>query len=922
MRASCVLENVGKSDFEVAGVNARLIGIRVMNWVRVILVSVSCCFPLRSKAGEKLAFFSKSDRGPAPAMRVIRANCLACHSDEKMKGELRLTTRENLLKGGDDGPVLAPGKASESLLMRVVLPDSDPHMPPKKQLSEKDMATLRQWISDGAKWDAKALVEPLVPGKPVQLGAMPASYQPVLALALSPDEKRLAVGRANQIYLHDLTQTNRPIVAQLDAQGDAVQSLAWSADGRWLVSGGFRRVTLWKMDSSRYELGDQTNRLTTHPGPLPFEGRGRTDGREERGDVSGTLPYGRGSVLVTNDLVGRITALEFTTDGAKLVAADGRPTQSGIVHLISVADGRCEATWQAHGDSIYALRLSPDGKLLATGGADKLVKLWDLETRKEVAKLEAHMGHVLALAFNKDGSLLASGGADKVLNIWDVKTRKQEITINKHPAPILGLSWTPDGKSLFSICEDGSPHLFTDFKIHSGAESSDGARERTFGGAGELLYSLAAAANGKTVFSGAHDGNVYAWNGEGNLQGKLVAPVAEVEQPKVGKTKWGGQSAEDKVDRAKPLSFINDVLPVLSKAGCNAGSCHAKPDGQNGFKLSVFAFDPRSDYRHIVKADRGRRIFPACPEESLILQKPTLGIEHEGGQRFEVGSEFYKTILAWIKQGMPFSQTNEPALVEIKVDPSERRYHRGAAQPLRVEARYSDGRMRDVTGLADYVSYDKDVAKVDERGVVKVGTLRGEGVIIARYMGLVAISRITVPVDKVLPDSLYASLGAPPLDRASSPQPSPPSNGGEGEQTRESRASASGRAFPRTDDQTNRLTPHPSPLPVEGRGRNPGIDELVRARLKSLGLAPSQGCTDSEFLRRASLDTIGTLPTPEQAREFLADTSPGKRSRLIDRLLEHPAYADHWAVKWGDLLRGNPSRVGVKPVYMLDLWLR
>src|SRR5207249_4432222 len=139
------------------------------------------------------------------------------------------------------------------------------------------------------------------------------------------------------------------------------------------------------------------------------------------------------------------------------------------------------------------------------------------------------------------------------------------------------------------------------------------------------------------------------------------------------KTKWGGQSAEDKVGRdkktgivrtatgskkgEKSLSFINDVLPVLSKAGCNAGSCHAKPDGQNGFKLSVFAFDPKSDYKQIVKADRGRRIFPACPEESLILKKPTLGIEHEGGQRFQADSEFYKIIAAWIKQGMPFSQT-------------------------------------------------------------------------------------------------------------------------------------------------------------------------------------------------------------------------------------------------------------------------
>ncbi len=350
---------------------------------------------------------------------------------------------------------------------------------------------------------------------------------------------------------------------------------------------------------------------------------------------------------------------------------------------------------------------------------------------------------------------------------------------------------------------------------------------------------------------------------EGLIRG--LKPGAAVVKAKVKGQAVAVRVTVEAAPTGKPLSFVNDVLPVLSKAGCNAGSCHAKPDGQNGFKLSVFAYDPKSDYRQIVKADRGRRIFPACPEESLILKKPTLGIEHEGGQRFEAGSEFYKTILTWIKQGLPFSQTNDPALVEIKVFPHERRCQKGASQSLLVQARYSDGHVKDVTDVAEFVSNDKEMAKVDERGLVKVGSLSGEGVVIARFMGLVDISRITVPADEVLPDSFYASLLG---------------------------------------------------------SRRSQIDKLVCARLKSLGLAPSEVCTDSEFLRRASLDAIGTLPTLDQAREFLADTLLDKRAKLIDRLLEHPAYADHWAVKWDDLLRPNPSRVGVKPVYLLDLWLR
>ena len=311
------------------------------------------------------------------------------------------------------------------------------------------------------------------------------------------------------------------------------------------------------------------------------------------------------------------------------------------------------------------------------------------------------------------------------------------------------------------------------------------------------------------------------------------------------------------------ISFINDVLPVLSKAGCNAGACHAKPQGQNGFKLSVFAYDPQSDYTSIVKASRGRRVSPANPAGSLLLQKPTMALAHGGGRRLDPGTELYQTLRNWIQQGMPYAGSDEPALRDIKVFPAERRYQKGAAQPLLVQARYSDGNIRDVTPLTEFYSNEKEIARVDEHGVVNVGSLSGEGVIIARFMGLVSVSRITVPADRALPEALYAAL------------------------------------------------------PVHNE-----IDKLVHAQLQKLGLAPSGPCTDSEFLRRASLDVTGVLPTPDEVRAFGQDTNPDKRNELINRLLASPAYADYWAVKWGDLIRPNPFRVGVKPVYLLDLWLR
>lgn len=314
-------------------------------------------------------------------------------------------------------------------------------------------------------------------------------------------------------------------------------------------------------------------------------------------------------------------------------------------------------------------------------------------------------------------------------------------------------------------------------------------------------------------------------------------------------------------DRAP--GFVYDVLPMLSRAGCNAGGCHAKPEGQNGFKLSVFAFDPRADHRAIVKGDRGRRVFPAAPEESLLLRKATQAVEHGGGQRFEVGSAPHRLLTDWIAGGMPYAHPDDAALVGVDVYPRDRRYRKGATQALAVTARYADGLARDVTALAAFASTEPQVARVDDAGRIAVGDVTGGAVVTARFMGEVAVSRVTVPSERLLPDSLYAALPA-----------------------------------------------------------NNFIDEAVHARLKELGLAPSALCTDAEFIRRASLDAIGVLPTPDEARAFLADASPDKRARLVDQLLGRPAYADYWATKWGDLLRPNTQRVGVKPVYLIDRWIR
>ncbi len=311
------------------------------------------------------------------------------------------------------------------------------------------------------------------------------------------------------------------------------------------------------------------------------------------------------------------------------------------------------------------------------------------------------------------------------------------------------------------------------------------------------------------------------------------------------------------------LSFVGDVLPVLAKAGCAGGSCHAKPKGQNGFSLSVFSHDPESDYREVVKDQRGRRVFPALPSESLLLKKPTLKVEHEGGRRFAADSFFYSIIHRWIEEGMLYKRVDEPILNGIDVFPLERRYSKSSYQQLVVTANFSDGSSRDVSHLAEFSSNEKDIVEINSDGLLRVGGLNGEGVIVVRYQGKVALARVIVPADSSFPDYVY-----------------------------------------------------------DGLPKNNFIDEQALVRFRKLGILPSDLCTDSEFIRRAYIDTLGVLPLASEVRLFLSDQRKNKRNGLINRLLDDPRYADTWANRWGDLFRPNIARVGLKSAYTIDDWIR
>ncbi len=320
--------------------------------------------------------------------------------------------------------------------------------------------------------------------------------------------------------------------------------------------------------------------------------------------------------------------------------------------------------------------------------------------------------------------------------------------------------------------------------------------------------------------------------------------------------------------KTRPFHFETDVTPILSRFGCNASGCHGKAEGQNGFKLSVFGFDPQADHVTLVSESRGRRTNTVAPEKSLLLQKAAGDVPHGGGVRIKRDSEEYRTLLNWIANGAPFGETTAPRVASITVSPREQLMTFKTEQPLKVIAKFDNGAEEDVTRHAKFQSNNDGLASVSEHGLVTTHETPGDVAIMANYLGAVDVFRVLVPR---------------PVGQVSNQ----PTNSG----------------------QVGNL-PHEI------------IDSLVDAKLVKLNIAPSELCSDSDFLRRAYLDVIGTLPKPAETRKFLEDKRPDRRAKLIDDLLMRSEYADFWGLKWSDWLRVERQTLGHAGAHAYYRWVR
>ena len=353
--------------------------------------------------------------------------------------------------------------------------------------------------------------------------------------------------------------------------------------------------------------------------------------------------------------------------------------------------------------------------------------------------------------------------------------------------------------------------------------------------------------------------------GAARLEGHRLTPIAD--GTTVLRASYGTHQAEapvkvTNVGEHPAVSFRNDVMPIFLRSGCNAGGCHGSSRGKDGFRLSIFGFDPAGDYFRLTREQAVRRINLSLPDESLLLTKTVGVVPHTGGKCYEPDSVYAKTIRNWIAAGAQNDVATALAVPSVQIYPPRAVFEgEGATQRFLAVATYADGRTRDVGDLAVFSTNNESSAAVDADGVVTADA-RGEAFVMARFDCHTVGSQVLV-----LP------------------------KGGEFTPTEEPAANY--------------------------------IDELVGAKLRTMRINPSELCSDEEFLRRVSIDVNGRLPTRDEYDLFMNDSSPQKRAAKIDELLERKEFAEIWALKWSELLmvKSIPNRVEYKPMFLYSQWI-
>jgi len=968
VQTSVVLSPRSSDPAVVGVVHKRAVTRRVVTRIAAILLLAS--MPLDAAIGDEAAADDSGRTTPPTGepsvsydrdvLPIFRRACFGCHQSGKRQGDYRMTDFAALLAGGEsEQPAVVPGDPEASYLVEQITPQ-DGHaampQPPASPLSAAEIATIRDWIAEGALDDSPQ------DDAPSYSAEHPPVYQnaPVItSIDVSHDGRLIAAAAYHEVILSD-AQTGE-LLARLVGLSPRINSVRFSPDSTRLAVAAGTPAEAGELQV--WDVAARQLQLSVPLGSDTLSGVGWSpDGSQialGSANIVRALDANSGQqVLFQGAHEDWVLDTAFTADGSHLVSVARDmtckltevATQRFIDNVTSITPG-------ALAGGLNAIVRHPSRNEIFVGGADGVAKVYQVfrTTARKIGDddnliraLPAMQGRIFSVAVSSDGSRLAAaatidGGSE--IRVWQYnfggatpesitqltskkpeelsaaeqamlaeyrQTEAAEVWRSALPdKAIYAIRFAPD-QSLLAAGNSGQLHRFSPAGeslaawpivplVPSASDSPAGPQdaaqrtqslaERTTDQASEPAIDIDAIVRLETtpaeitlngplaytqmiVTATLADGSVVdvtrgcepqpndllATNsrlrlrpqadGQGELILRLGKHIAKVP------VRVSGMQAEWTVD------FIRDVNPVLSRLGCNQGSCHGAQDGKNGFKLSLRGYDPIFDIRSLTDDHAARRINPAAPDESLMLRKP-LGLSpHQGGTLMTAGDSYHSILRRWIADGSKLD-LQTPRVSRIEVTPADPVVNQiGSRQQVRVVAFFADGEQRDVTHEAFITSGNAEVADVDASGLLTT-VRRGEAPILARYEGAYAATTLTVMGQRE--DFQWAQ---------------PPS--------------------------WNR------------------IDDLVATKWERLRILPSELCSDEEFLRRVYLDLTGLPPTSDEIRGFVADATETqqKRAAAIDRLIGSEAFIEFWTNKWADLLQVNRKFLGPEGSLAYRNWIR